>query len=169
MIFLLFLLSLSLLLPACGKEAPTLEKHVYDFAESVTLIRHLLKTDSLIKILEDADPEGLERVINNFSPAQMALESEVLNCTLPVIIYFYDGLVEDAEFLEQLAQEHFDKVKIITIDAENFFSIAEQFEIQRYPTLIVMNKRDVLQRHSGTISKDQLAKMIKNCFGTIFG
>lgn len=146
MIFLLFLLSLSLLLPACGKEATCIEKQVYDFAESVVLIRELIKSDSLIKILEDADSDGLERLINNFSPAQMALESEILNCTLPVLVYFYQFQMADTEFLEQLAKEYDDKVKIVTIDGDKFFSVAEQFDIQQYPTAIGMQQREEIDR-----------------------
>lgn len=90
-------------LPACDNKAHSTSTNVYDFTQSVTLIRHLLKTDSLAQILETADPQGLERLINNVSPAQMALESEILNCTLPVLVYFYYGLIEDAQLLEQLA------------------------------------------------------------------
>lgn len=143
---LFYLLLFCLLLPACGNQTITTNKYVYDFAESVALIRQLLKSDSLPKILEDPDPAGLERLINNFSPAQMALESEILNCKLPVLVYFYQNKIDDPEFLERLAQEYEDKVKIITIDADAFFSIAEQFEIEQYPSIVLVNKRDEVAR-----------------------
>lgn len=161
MIFLLILLLLSLLLPACGNKTSPTNRYVYDFAESVTLIRHLLKTDSIAKILEGADTQGLERLINNFSPAQMALESEILNCTMPVIVYFYNGLLEDTQLLEQLAQEHVDKVKIITIDAEKFFSIADQFEIEKCPTIVLMQQRLEIERFSNTqLTNVSLIKLV---------
>lgn len=157
-----YLLLLCLLLPACGNQTTTSNKFVYDFAESVTLIRHLLKTDSIYKILEDVDQQGLERLINNFSPAQMALESEVLNCTLPVLIYFYEKNLDDADFLEQLAQKYDDKIKIVTIDADAFFSIAEQFEIQRYPAVIFMHKRDIIHQMSDIITHESVEQIVSD-------
>lgn len=159
MIFFLFLLSICLLLPGCDNQVTATNKYVYDFAESVTLIRQLLKTDSLPEILEDADAQGLDRLINNFSPAQMALESEVLNCTLPVLIYFYLHQIMDSDFLEQLAQEYEDQIKIITLDADNFFSIAQQFEIEQFPTIIGMQQRDEIFRLERT---DTLKECLKS-------
>lgn len=142
-----FILMLAcLLMPACGKDAAELQKNVYNFADSVALIREFIKSDSLPQILQDADPAALERLINNFSPAQIALESEVLNCTLPVLLYFYNDQITDLPLLEQLTKEYEDKVKIVTIDANEFFSIAEQFELESYPAIIGMDKRDEIYR-----------------------
>lgn len=138
------LLIFCLLLPACGKES-VVEKSVYDFAESILIIRHLIKSDSLPQILEDAELQGLERIINNFSPAQMALESEVLNCTLPVLLYFYQNSF-DTHLLEQLAKEYENKIKIVIIDADQFFSISEQFEVHSFPTVIALFHREEIER-----------------------
>lgn len=158
MVFIL-LLAMIFLFPACGKEAAGPQEYLYNFADSVTLIRELIKSDSLPKILEDADQDGLERLITNFSPAQMALESEVLNCTLPVLIYFYKDSCADRALLEQLAREYDDKLKFIIIDADAFFSIAEQFEIESYPALIGMSKRNEVYHDEGgqTIENISLA------------
>lgn len=155
MISLLFLLLLSLLLPACGKEISK-PSYYYSFSDSVAIIRALLKKDSLPKILEDADPEGLERLIDNFSPAQMALESEVLNCTLPVLLYFYEEPLENAKLLDQLAQEYNDRVKIVTIDADKFFSITQLFEVEKFPTIIGMHKREELSRSENDSFREEL-------------
>lgn len=140
------LLIACLLLPACGTDTVIIQKNVYNFADSVLLIRELIKSDSLPQILQEADPEAFERLINNFSPAQMALESEVLNCTLPVLLYFYIEQPCHLQLLEQVANEHKDKIKILIIDADAFFSIAEQFEIESYPAIIGMDKRDEIYR-----------------------
>lgn len=152
-----------LLLPACGKETVAKQSYAYNFADSVTIIRELLKTDSLSRILEDADPEGLDRLINNFSPAQMALESEVLSCTMPVLVCFYQEPSPDKNMLEQMAGEFADRCKIIIIDGDAFFSIAQDFEVEEYPTFVLMNKREELARHVGAISSERLFHLIILC------
>ena len=79
------------MLNACNKKEKNDFVHVDSeqviyFSNSVKTIRELLKSGSLPAILEDADPEKLDFLINNFSPAEIAFESEVLSCTIPVAI-----------------------------------------------------------------------------------
>ena len=152
-----FVLLVILFLPCCIRtnQADEDSSKVYDFADSVALIRGLIKSDSLPKILEEYDQDGLNLLINNFSPAQMALESEVLNCTLPELLYFYKDQCADIELLEQLANEYTEKLKIVIIDADRFFSVAEQFEIEKFPTFVCLYQRDELYRADNETNQEE--------------
>lgn len=112
--------------------------HITYFSNSVKIINELLNSDSLSDILEDADPEKLDFLINNFSPAEIAFESEVLSCTMPVLLYVYKEC-SDAQLLA-IIEEHYQTYKIVLIDADVFPMIAESLQISEYPVFICFDQ-----------------------------
>ena len=132
-----------LLLPACAQQISNDEPAI-NFSDSVKIVRELLKSDSLIKILDDAKPEQLDFLINNFSPAQIAFESEVLNCTDRVILYCYH-LFSDQNILMRLPQKY-PGHKIVIIDANQFPFLVNDMEVTTYPTLVIFNQRAEVER-----------------------
>jgi len=145
-LFVPFLISL----PGCRAQKPAVpvdESSIINFSESVCIIRSLLCTNSLSTILEDIDPKKLDFLINNFSPAEIAFESEVLSCTLPVVIYCYRSLI-DEQIITAIRSAYVDH-KIVTINADDFPYVADSFAIKKYPALIFMKQREEVERVEG--------------------
>ncbi len=174
--YILLLLCLSpVLLPACSwfdSDAPkaseqTEEKkqEIYNLVDSTRIIRELLKKDAITQILEDTDPEQLEILLNNFSPALMAFESEVLSSTLPVILHFFKPNSPEYttihNILNELAVEYHDRVKFVEIDTEKLFSIAEKAEVEKLPTLMSVKQRNELDRIEEVVDKEKIQQLIQ--------
>jgi|GEM_PF-2986296 len=161
-----FLIFLLISMPACASQKlidDEPENLITDFAESTHIIRMLMQSDSLDAIIENSNPELLELLINNFSPAQIALESEVLNCTQPVLIYFYADTIEHGQLLYDLAHTYRDTVKVMILDIEKFPKIAEDALIEQYPAIIIVNNRQQIYRDEMVSDKDDL-RMILDAF-----
>lgn len=114
--------------------------------ESTAIICTLIEKKQLSSILEDADPEGLSLLINNYSPAIIALESEALNCILPVIVYFYrtndPNHQELTALFEQCAMPYDNHIKFIAVDVDKLPAIAEAFEVQLTPAISAIRQRE---------------------------
>src|ERR1700722_10163639 len=73
--------------------------------DSVIIIRELISTKRLEKVLEPHTVEQMELLVNNFSPAQLAFEAEVFTTTMPlVIIYYYEDSAHEQTFIQQLEE-----------------------------------------------------------------
>ena len=143
-IYLLILSCSILLLNACNKEEKNDFVHddsdqVIYFSNSVKIIRELLKSDSLSAILEDVDSEKLDFLINNFSPAEIAFESEVLSCIIPVVLYAYQKYIDQK--LLAIIKERYQTYKIVLIDADAFPAIVESLQVNEYPMFIFFDQR----------------------------
>jgi hypothetical protein len=135
---------LIIFIPACNKRKETEESLLYNFTDSVKIIRTLIETKAVNKIIEDANQSDLDFLINNWSPAEFAFESEVLNCTLPVLVYYYENQNNDRTLLEAIAQKYKDCIKVVIIDAMQFPKIAQLEEVIKYPILVLVNKRNII-------------------------
>lgn len=135
---------------------------VINFDDSVTIIRELLKSDSLTQILDDHDPEKLDFLINNFSPAEIAFESEVSECTLPVVIYFYEQKNDVLEWVEYLALKYQNAIKVLLINGNNFPQITNNVEITEYPTvLVIKDKREIARLSKQAINSQNIENIIE--------
>jgi len=147
LIYLLLLSSCLLFLNACNKKEASCDQkaeYVINFTDSVKIIRELLKTDSLSKILGEKESEKLNFLINNFSPAEIAFESEVLHCIDPVVLYIYQNHI-DEQLINGLRKKY-TSYKIVTIDAELFPPIVQSLQADEYPVVIIMNQRLEIDR-----------------------
>lgn len=99
----------------------------HDLLHSTRIVQHLIKKDKVKKLLLEADPEQLEILLNNFSPAEIAFEVEVLNAIVPVILYFYNPADKNhghmQTMLEKFAHDYKNKIKVVTIDAQALYKI----------------------------------------------
>ncbi len=161
-------LALLVFLPACSLQKNN-EKNkqsnvLIDLVASTKIIRSVIAQNKLNQLLEEHDPEQLNLLIDNFSPAQMAFESEVLSTTMPlVLVYYYREDVKEKEFiekLEQLAIEYENNVKFVIVDAEKLFSLAQDAEINTFPSIIFAKKRDIIARVTEPLSIDEIRKKI---------
>lgn len=86
-----------------------------DLEVSTRIIRNLITHNKVGEILEEHNPEQLALLLDNFSPASIAFESEVLGTTIPfVVIYYFKDSPHDQAFIQQLdllAASYTDKVK----------------------------------------------------------
>lgn len=83
-----------------------------DLANSTKIIQTMMARKTLGTLLED--PEQLDLLINNFSPAQIAFEAEVLSTEIPlVVIYYFKDGSKQQEFIKQLNQLAIEHSRIV--------------------------------------------------------
>jgi len=130
-----------------------------DLLESTQIIRELIMTDKLCTII-DATKEQVDLFINNFSPAQLALEAEVLSCQTPVIACYCTAIDHTTiELIQQLAEEY-TTIKFVIIDADALFSLVQDSDIQEVPVLCFVQNREIIDRISLPIARSVLQQKI---------
>lgn len=129
------------------------ESPLHDLDISAQIIIHLIEKQALSTVLEQSDPQAINRLVKNFSPAEMALEAEALNWPHPVILFCIQK--ESLSYpvmhntIEQAAAAHEAHIKFIEIDAHELFKVIEQFNFDRLPALILMYQRAEVARAEG--------------------
>jgi thioredoxin-like negative regulator of GroEL len=164
----LVLTFLLLLLPSCaGSHHESSQDHqvLVDLVESTHIIRTLINKNKLSDLLEEHDPEQLALLLDNFSPAQLAFEAEVNTSTVPAIVvyYFQDSPSEQALIaqLKSLALEYDDRVKFVIVDVEKLFSLAQEAEIEKIPTAILIKDNTILSTISDALTLDVIKQAIQ--------
>lgn len=140
-------------------------KFLIDLESSTKIIRALICDNKLDTILETHDSKQLDRLLNNFSPAQMAFEVEVLATTIPlVVVYYYQNAPEDTflKELDQLAATDPEKIKFVVVNADTLFTLAQEAEVEQFPTILVVKNREIIERTSGKFTIDSIQDLIKN-------
>lgn len=134
------------------------EASIYYLHESTAIICTLIEAKQLSSILEETSEEGLTLLINNYSPASMAMEAEVFNCTLPVILCFYkksdDSHQEMFALFSECADHYNNQIKFIAVDVEQLPAIAQAFQVEQTPALSSMIKRHEIEFIETELSRD---------------
>lgn len=155
---------LLLFLSGCFSFSEKPLREVIDLRESVNIINKLIRNGKINILLDNQDPEQIQALIDNTSPAQLAFESEVLSSTLPtILLYYHTKNSELMSLWEQLAQKFADKVKFILIDGYYFFTLAQDAEIDQFPTILFVKDRKIEKRlvsGSESIIRAQINKWI---------
>ncbi|MDD2413301.1 MAG: thioredoxin [Bacteroidales bacterium] len=90
---------------------------------------------------------------------------ELIEDNKPVLVDFFATWCEpckvQAHVLELLSAEMGDKVRIIKIDVEKNPKVAQKYQIQGVPTLVVFKKGNIVWRNSGVHNKEQLVKILR--------
>jgi len=137
-----------------------------DLVESTQIIRTLISSNKVGVLLEAHDDEQLSLLLNNFSPAQLAFESEVASCTIPcIMLYYFKDSPQEREFIDQLkklARKYDDQVKFVIIDTDKLFSLAREAEIDAVPTVVFIQNNNIVFNRAGAITVDFLEDCLKS-------
>ena len=140
------------------------ESPLVDLVESTHIIRTLMCQNRLSAVLEAHDPEQLTLLLDNVSPAKMAFESEVLACTIPlIVVYYFKHDTRSQDYIKQLAMlsaKYKDKIKFVVIDIEKLFSLAQDADIAQVPTILLVKHRDIVERLESDMNIAQLEQAI---------
>ncbi|QNF31590.1 thioredoxin [Adhaeribacter swui] len=83
---------------------------------------------------------------------------------MPVLVDFYADWCGPcktmAPIIEQVAKNHSGKVKVIKINVDHNQAVAQQYQIQGIPTLILFYQGRILWRQSGVVPAHQLNQII---------
>ena len=166
---LLFSVSVYATVPYCQEQEST-EFLIY-LTESTQIVRELIAKNALGALLEEHEPEQFDLLLNNFSPAQMAFEAEVLSSTTSlVIVYFYEDSPAEQEYIrecEQLAIRYNGKVKFVVIDMDALFVLAQDTNVTTSPTLFFVHGRDLLKKVAGPITISMMQTCIQGWLTSI--
>lgn len=162
---------LCLLFSACSipvhkKDASKETSHdeIVSLYDSTKIIRELIRSNQLSKVLEDIDESQLEILINNTSPAQMALEAEVLQFGTPVFLAFFntkDPLWQEMRNALQVLVQNKEIEKIVEVDAQKLPTIIEQSVIEAFPAVILIKDRQEIARLEGSELQDNIVSKLK--------
>lgn len=90
---------------------------------------------------------------------------KILNDDTPVLVDFHAEWCGPCKVmapeLKKFAEAH-KEVRVLKVDIDKNRPVAEQFNIQGVPTLILFKKGKVLWRQSGAINAQQLSSIIKS-------
>jgi thioredoxin 2 len=91
--------------------------------------------------------------------------------TIPVLVDFWAAwcgpcrMVSPA--LEQLANEKAGQLKLVKVDIERAPKLAQRFSVQAVPTLMVMNRGEVIARQPGAAPIDALRRWVDGAMAGI--
>ena len=90
-------------------------------------------------------------------------ESEVMNSEQKVLIDFWAPWCGPCQMvlplIDEIASERFD-IKVCKINVDENPELAKRFRVMSIPTLIVMEKGEVLNRATGARSKDGILELL---------
>ena len=84
---------------------------------------------------------------------------EIIQSNETVLVDFFAKMVPP--ILAEVKQKLGDQVTIIKIDVDKNPQVAQQFQIQSIPTIMIFKKGEVVWRKSGVVPAHELAKLIK--------
>ena len=89
---------------------------------------------------------------------------EIINSGKPVLVDFYADWCGPCKMMAPILKEtkdaFGDKVTIIKIDVDRNREVAQQFQIQGVPTLILFQNGQVKWRESGVVPANELKKLV---------
>jgi len=91
--------------------------------------------------------------------------NDIINGEVPVLVDFHAEWCGPCKMmkpvLEKLHQQMGDKIRIIKIDIDKSPAVANAFQVQSVPTLVLFQRGKTLWRQSGVLQAPQLENIIK--------
>ena len=89
----------------------------------------------------------------------------IINDNKPVVVDFHalwcGPCKAQSPILKEVASELGDSIRVIKIDVDQNSEISNRYQIQSVPTLMIFKKGNLLWKHSGVVSKNQLVSVLK--------
>jgi thioredoxin 1 len=93
-------------------------------------------------------------------------KSEVLDSDIPVLADFWAEWCVPCKMvgpiLEQMAEEHKDKIKVVKINVDEEGELATNYNIVSIPTILLFNGGGVVKQQIGAVPKKTLEELIKD-------
>lgn len=90
-------------------------------------------------------------------------ESEVLNSQVPVLVDFYADWCGPCKMIAPLVHEVADEhpeIKVVKINVDDEMDLAKKYRVMSIPTLLVFKNGELVKRHVGELSKDEILKLV---------
>ena len=89
----------------------------------------------------------------------------IINDNKPVVVDFHalwcGPCKAQSPILKEVASVLGDRIRVIKIDVDQNNEIANRYQIQSVPTLMIFKKGNLLWKHSGVVSKNELVNILK--------
>lgn len=91
---------------------------------------------------------------------------EVMQEEKPVLLDFWAEWCPPckmiAPIIDELAEEYKDKIKVVKVDVDSAGKIAQQYSVSSIPTLILMNKGEVVKQQVGALPKPSIIELFQD-------
>ena len=89
----------------------------------------------------------------------------IINDNKPVVVDFHalwcGPCKAQSPILKEVASELGDRIRVIKIDVDQNNEISNRYQIQSVPTLMIFKNGNLLWKHSGVVSKNELVNILK--------
>jgi thioredoxin 1 len=96
----------------------------------------------------------------------MSKFNEIINSQKPVLVDFHAEWCGPCKMMSPILKETKDalgdEVTIIKVDVDNNPAVAQHYQVQGVPTLLLFKRGEIKWRQSGVIPKNTLISTIKN-------
>ena len=93
-------------------------------------------------------------------------QQEVDSSDIPVLLDFWAEWCPPCKMIgpiiDKLAQEYEGKVKIAKVNVDESSELAQKFNVSSIPTLILLNKGEIVQQQVGAIPEPSIIDMFKD-------